>query len=148
MTGRDALPGVAKRRSEMELAMQALERTAARPSGQAQWADDLAERIHRLQVALNNHIAEVEPANALLDQITAQAPRLQRRVVETKQHHIVLSDLIQRLLQSVAAAKTADRMPVDSLRDSVVEVLTEMTRHRQDGADLIYDAYAIDIGGY
>jgi hypothetical protein len=148
MTGRDSLTGVAKRRSEMELAMQALERTAARPSGHADWADNLALQARRLQVALNNHIAEVEPPTALLDQITDQAPRLQRRVEGTRQHHIVLSGLIERLLESVAAAKTADPMPVDGLRDGVVEVLTDLTRHRQDGADLIYDAYAVDIGGY
>jgi hypothetical protein len=132
----------------MESAMQALERTAAGPSGDANWIDDLGKQIRRLQVALNNHIAEVEPPTALLDQITDQAPRLQRRVEGTRQHHIVLSDLIARLLESVAAAKTADTMPVGSLRDGVVEILSELTRHRQDGADLIYNAYDVDIGGY
>lgn len=74
MAGRDSLPGVARRRSEMESAMQALERTAAGPSGHANWIDDLGKEIRRLQVALNNHIAEVEPPTALLDQITDQAP--------------------------------------------------------------------------
>lgn len=48
----------------------------------------------------------------------------------------------------MAAAKTADTMPVDSLRDGVVKILSELTRHRQDGADLIYNAYDVDIGGY
>lgn len=148
MTGRDSLAGVARRRSEMEVALQDLERSAARPSAHTDWIDDLATRVHSLQVALNNHIAEVEPPTALLDRITDQAPRLQRRVEETRKHHIVLSGLIEQLLESMATAKTSDPIPVDSLRDGVVEVLTEMARHRQDGADLIYDAYAVEIGGY
>jgi hypothetical protein len=29
----------------------------------------------------------------------------------------------------------------------VLDVLVEIARHRQQGADLVYDAYHVDIGG-
>jgi len=36
---------------------------------------------------------------------------------------------------------------VDTLRADLTEMLCALAHHRQRGADLIYSAYAVDIGG-
>jgi hypothetical protein len=33
------------------------------------------------------------------------------------------------------------------VREQVTSVLSDLIRHRQRGADLVYRAYAVDIGG-
>jgi len=36
---------------------------------------------------------------------------------------------------------------VDAQRDRLLALLGSLVRHRQRGADLVYEAYAVDIGG-
>ena len=48
--------------------------------------------------------------------------------------------VVPQLIESGAAA--AD------IRVDVIDILNDFARHRQDGADLIYEAYDVDIGGY
>ncbi|MDJ0925521.1 MAG: hypothetical protein QNJ77_13255 [Acidimicrobiia bacterium] len=149
MTGaNDPLVGVARRRSDMEQALQDVEHAAAAPAGGESWLDDLNQAMTQLQTALQNHIVGVETPGALLDQIVERAPRLQRDAEQTKAHHVVLSKAATAILEEIAGARDVDDPPVEDIRSGIVYLLTEITRHRQSGADLIYNAYSIDIGGY
>lgn len=129
-------------------AMQHVERIAASASGKADWNDELTARVKELESALNRHIVEVESPSGLLDQIEDKAPRLQRLVEGTKHHHVVLTAMIDTLLGMISAARESGSPSVTTIRSAVSELLNELTRHRQDGADLIYEAYDVDIGGY
>lgn len=148
MAAKDSLAGAARRRSEMVLAMQQLEHTAASPAGDANWLDDLVHAVRHLELAINHHISEVETPGGILDDIVDTAPRLQRAAEETREHHKLLTDTATAVLDDLASAKTEDPIPVSFIRASVLELLGELARHRQRGADLIYDAYDVDIGGY
>jgi hypothetical protein len=148
MTASDAVEGAARIRSELEDALQQVERAVAAPAATVTWADEVTHRMRRLEIALNHHIAEVESRSGLLDQIVEQAPRLQRQVEDVKHHHMVLTRSITVILHKLRTARTVGTAPTDDIRKATIELLAEMTRHRQDGADLIYDAYDIDIGGY
>ena len=148
MTANDSLAGAARSRTEPELAMQRLEHASAGPSGQPAWIDEITTQARQVQLALNHHIVEVEAPASLLDDIVEQAPRLQRRVEGTKEHHIALVDLVEGLLDMLAATGDGSPAPVADIRARIVELLTELTRHRQDGADLIFEAYDVDIGGF
>ncbi len=140
----DSLTGAARRRSELEQALQNVEKSAAAPAAHESWGSDLASSVRQLQSALNHHVAEVEAPQALLEQIVEKAPRLQRAVESTRQHHAILAHAITDLLGKLGdpAATAAD------IRLDVIEILNDFARHRQDGADLIYEAYDVDIGGY
>ncbi len=144
----DSLQGAARRRSELELAMQQVEHTAAAPAANEAWADDLAHAVRQLEVALNHHTVEVEAPSGLLDQIVDTAPRLQRAAADTRRHHELLADLITELLGRIGDARGEGNPPVDDIRAAVLALLNELARHRQRGSDLIYEAYAVDIGGY
>ena len=146
MEGKDSLQGAALRRSEMMRAMQHLERTAASPAASGTWIADLTDGVRQLETALNRHIAEVEAPDGLLDQIVDTAPRLHRLTDETRRHHVSLTDATTALLNTLAGAQSD--VPVDEIRAAVLDLLNEIARHRQKGADLIHEAYDVDIGGY
>jgi hypothetical protein len=41
-----------------------------------------------------------------------------------------------------------DSAEPQALRDGLTDLLAELVRHRQRGADLVYEAYSVDIGGW
>ena len=140
----DSLTGAARRRTELEEALQNVEKAAAAPAAHKTWGQDLIAGAKQLQSALNNHIAEVEAPRGLLEQIVEKAPRLQRAVEGTRTHHAVLAHSITDLIDLIAGGEAA----ASDIRVDVIEILNDFARHRQDGADLIYEAYDVDIGGY
>ncbi len=148
MTANDSLADVARRRSQLELAMQQMAHVAAGAARQESWLGDMKSAVKDLEAALDNHIEEVEEPEALLDQIVYEAPRLQRRVEATIEHHVLLKGLVSDLLGALATSRQAEEPPATDIRGAVGEIMTELTQHRQDGADLIFEAYDVDIGGY
>ena len=144
----DPIAGAARHRTALAKAMQKVERVAARASSSADWNDALTASLKELEVALHGHINEVEGPSGLLDEIVDKAPRLQRDAEETIAHHGTLSNTVARLLDMITSAREFGTPPVSDVRAAIVELLNELTRHRQKGADLIYEAYAVDIGGY
>jgi hypothetical protein len=148
MEANKSLEGAALRRSELEVAMQQVERTAAAPAANTSWVDDLTHAVRQLEIALDHHIVEVEAPSGLLDQIVDTAPRLQRSAGETRRHHTLLTSEVIGLLGRLGTAREGGRQDVDGIRTAVIDLLNELARHRQQGADLIYEAYDVDIGGY
>ena len=144
---KDPIAGAARHRTAMVKAMQRVERVAARASGSSDWYDVLISGLTELETALHGHINEVESPSGLLDEIVDNAPRLQRAAEDTKTHHRTLSDMVAALQEMVASSRDSGTPPVSEVRAATVELLTELTRHRQKGADLIYEAYDVDIGG-
>ncbi len=144
MLANDSLTGAARRRTALEHALNSVERAAAAPAGNDTWGQDLGSSIRQLQSALHSHIAEVEAPRGLLEQIVEKAPRLQRAVEGTRNHHAVLAHAITDLLDLIEAGEATAK----DIRVDVIEILNDFARHRQDGADLIYEAYDVDIGGY
>lgn len=147
MTDNDSLVGVAQRRTELEVAMQLVERQAAAPSATANWQRDLLAVVQRLERAVHQHITHVEAPGALLEDILERAPRLQRAVEDTRTHHAVLAHALADLVKLLTAGD-GDPAPIGEIRAGVIEILNELALHRQDGADLIYEAFDVDIGGY
>lgn len=46
-----------------------------------------------------------------------------------------------------AQADGADAVAPDALRSEVLDLLVAVARHRQRGADLVYEVHNVDIGG-
>lgn len=144
MLASDSLAGAARRRNELEQALYNVEKAAAAPAGHESWGTGLASSVKQLQSAFNNHVGEVEAPRGLLEQIVEEAPRLQRAVESTRQHHAILAHSIVDLLGKIGDPDVA----AAAIRVNVIEIVNDFARHRQDGADLIYEAYDVDIGGY
>jgi hypothetical protein len=124
--------------------MMALERVAASPAGAESWQGQLAETIATLHDALDRHVEEVEQPTGLLSAALDAAPRLVPQVDRLRLDHDVIADRVDDLDRWVATPGPIDPA---ATRRRVMVVLGLLADHRQRGADLVYEAYAVDIGG-
>lgn len=146
MTADDRLAGVVQKRSKLGHAMQQVELAAAAAAGKESWTADLLKRLRKLESVWAEHIAEAEAPMGLHDRILGEAPRLQRSVEAIQlDHRTIASSIAEAVGTTANAGDDADK---EELRVMAMEVLLALARHRQHGADLIFQAYSIDIGGY
>jgi ATP-dependent Clp protease ATP-binding subunit ClpA len=145
MTSNESLAKAVRQRSQLGDAMQRVEEAAAAPAAKESWAEDLSERLLQLETAFDQHIIEAQSPTGILNQVVDQAPRLQNATEHLKREDDRIAQTIDDVIET-AEAGSAD--VVIGLRESVMEVLVDLARHRQQGADLLYEAYAVDIGGY
>jgi hypothetical protein len=94
--------------------------------------------------ALISHADDVERSEGLLIEILDAAPRLAGRIQTIKTEHVELLQRCDDLIETTraSAAKSPDPTLV---RRRVLNLLGHLTRHRQHGADLVYEAYNVDI---
>jgi hypothetical protein len=81
----------------------------------------------------------------LWEQIRTDAPRLDGKLRRLGREHLSLSAEIDGLFEELAIADDEPRLL--GLRERVTALLAQLARHRQRGADLIYEAYQRDVGG-
>jgi Hemerythrin HHE cation binding domain len=139
----DPLDQVRDRRAGLRAAIGQVERSLASPApGRAvAWSKDLAEQLDSLSAALDQHILLTEAPDGLLADIVEAAPRLTYQVEVARRDHRRL----RRQLNAVLAALPTEDAGVSKVRADVVTMLTGLVRHRQSGADLVYEAYNVDI---
>ena len=108
------------------------------------WSSDLRDELTNLSDALDQHIELTEASDGLLSDIAASAPRLAHRVQKAREDHVVLRAAVARALVGLPRGDGGDA-GVAPARDRVVELLTALVHHRHLGADLVYEAYTVDI---
>ena len=125
--------------------MDEAERSLARPAigREREWSENLGNQLRKLSSALEQHVVTTEGPEGLLTQIVDVAPRLKHRVDIALDDHTQL----RRQLGATLASLSTERWRVDELREQATHLLGHLTRHRQLGADLVYEAYSVDIEG-
>lgn len=130
------------RRSELLGAMERLEATVAKPAAPNGWPGAVDASLLELGDALRAHILEVEAPDGLLAEIVDVAPRLVAEVNTIKKEHVDLVRSWSRARQSLRGDGEAS---VTEVRRRVISLLGRLAIHRQRGADLVYEAYNVDI---
>ena len=142
-----ALAAAARRRRELREALVAFEDALASPFRDIEsWVRDVAERLEGLQTAFAEHVEETERPGGLYDEMSREASHVAARASRLRADHPAISTAIadgRRRLDGPLASE-AD---VDAVRDDLQRLMGRIVRHRQGGADLVWEAYAIDIGG-
>ena len=135
-----------KHRAGMRTAIGLVERSlsTAAHGRVAAWSKDLRDELTALSDALDQHIELTEASDGLLADIAAAAPRLTHRVDKAREDHVVLRAAVAQAIESLPPGDGGDA-GVAKARDRVVELLTALVRHRHLGADLVYEAYNVDI---
>jgi hypothetical protein len=136
------MEGVRRRRSELRQAMGDLERALARPAN-PEWIGRVRQALDRMNGDLRDHVVASEGADGLYAQILADAPHLSARVEHLVREHEALTTAIGALV----TAAESDSPDVVALRDQGTDFLVRLSRHRQAGSDLMFDAYDLDVGG-
>jgi len=112
------------------------------------WVTDVGAALYRLRGALEHHIEVTEDADGILAQIVQLAPRLAGPCDRLRQEHVELKGLLEGESSLFDGAPAApDSMWVEGRRRDITHVLGRLASHRQQGADLTYEAYGVDIGG-
>jgi hypothetical protein len=141
-TDAPGIDGVRSRRADLHAILVDLEDAiaAAAPGREEAWTEQVREQLERLGPSFADHIAATEGPDGLFDQVRRRSPRLDGHCRRLADEHGTIST-------QLAVAKAALDDGADSVRESVVDLLGQLVRHRQGGADLVYEAYAVDIGG-
>jgi hypothetical protein len=140
---------VGRRRAELRAAMDALERALASPAGPgvsaAAWSDRLRESLRRLYDAFAQHVSITEGPDGLYAELAQHSPRLAHAVVRLTDEHGDVVRRIEELLTMADVSAVAGHVP--EARKAGTELLVVLMRHRQRGADLVFEAFGLDIGG-
>ncbi len=148
MADRVQLDAVRTRREALYQAVVGLEDALTTPVGDGgRWRLRVAMAVDHAALRIEEHAEETEARGGFLDRVIREEPRLRRRVDQLKVDHERLEKEVDALRTAVALvddAAVADEAP--AIRNQAIELLGRLTRHRQRGADLIYEVYQVDIG--
>jgi hypothetical protein len=135
------------RRAELRESMSALEQALAAPASDrtGAWAERVHVALVELSADFREHIEVTEGADGLYSGLLTTAPRLSNSVASLTLEHIRIKGMADHLLTRMSGPTATD--DVDGSRDLATTLLAKLSRHRQRGADLVYEAYQIDIGG-
>ena len=143
-----ALAAAARRRRELREALVAFEDAIASPFRDIEsWRSRVAERLEALQDGLRGaRRGDGAPGWPLRRDVPGGA-----RTSPPARAGSARSTRRSRLRSPRAGgdstAPLVSEADVDAVRDDLERLMGRIIRHRQGGADLVWEAYAIDIGG-
>jgi hypothetical protein len=147
----EVIEGVRSRRAGLRTAMSALESALAAPAPHRvdEWRYGVREALAALHEVWTRHIVETEAPGAFLDELVDEAPRLSTPAARLRREHNEILGVINRAEKSLDQVLLDEDHDVfvDTLRADLTEMLCALAHHRQRGADLIYAAYDVDLGG-
>jgi hypothetical protein len=151
LTMPDAIEGVRLRRAGLRAAMSSLEQALAAPAPRRvdEWRLGVRDTLGALHEVWTRHIVETEAPGAFLDDLVTEAPRLATPVAHLRREHnevLAIINRAEKTLDQVLLDDDHDRW-VEGLRAELTTMLCSLAQHRQRGADLIFAAYDVDIGG-
>ena len=142
---RVVIDAIRVRRDRLYEAVLAVERALAAPAGDdpARWSASLAGPVDNLQEVLESHVAGTEGRDGLFEQMREDAPHLLHAVELLRDEHAPLLTSASAL--AAALPGVTDDDDVDAIRAQALELFHHLFEHRHRGAELVYDAYAVDI---
>ncbi len=112
------------------------------------WTALVRKELTGVRDAFEQHIIATEKPGGLYDEITARAPRLVGTVRRLRDEHPEIAETIASHLERFESGAVGDdAWPLEETRDDLQRFLGTVIRHRQRGADLVWEAYNVDIGG-
>ena len=144
----DPLEAARVQRESLYDALIGLEDALATPIGDAaRWRLRIAMAADHAAVRLADHIISSEGENGLLRQIDRDSPRLRCRTNRLRDDHLHLAAEARQLASSLAEMDDTEVVQQgEAVRMQALNLLSHLSRHRQRGADLVYEAYQVDIG--
>ncbi len=113
------------------------------------WTADVTKQLHALLTTIEEHIEVTERPGGLYDEIQQRAPHLANQIRRLHDEHPAMRDQTLALISRFETeAVGGERWGLDEARDDVQRLLGRVVRHRQHGADLVWEAYNLDLGGH
>ena len=113
-------------------------------SGTTTEAEILAEAMVLIRTAFSVHVEFAEGPGGLFEELLDDAPtEAAQEVDRLKRDHEVIVSIIDRV-----DGLLADGVGLgdERLSEAVAELVRLLTRHRRQGAEVLYNVYGVDIG--
>ncbi|MCZ7525732.1 MAG: hypothetical protein M5U14_04680 [Acidimicrobiia bacterium] len=133
------------RRDELRFALGTFERATTAALAGPGWTAGVRSGLDQLAGAFDNHVVVTEGFDGLYAEILERAPRLARAVERLREEHGELHRMIQDVKGRMSAGEL-DEAAREEVREVALALLAAFVRHRHRGADLVYEAYNLDIG--
>ncbi len=136
------------RRETLHEALVGLEDALTTPIGDAvQWRLRVAMAVDHAAHRLHDHVRQTEAPDGFLHRVVQDDPRMACRAERLAREHGPLQEAVERLQHALATISDHDVVEHGyEVRNQALDLMTALMRHRQRGADLIYEAYQVDIG--
>ncbi len=103
----------------------------------------ISAELSGLSLALSDHIRLTEGPDGLHAELISTQPRLTNDIrLLTKDH-----DVMECLIEATSVALESETPDESTISDQVGRLLERIERHRLRDAEMVYEAYAVDIGG-
>jgi hypothetical protein len=145
-----ALSEAKQRRATLHDAIVHLEMAISSPAAGRipEWTELVKKELIGVRDAFEQHVMVTEKPGGLYEEIITRAPRLDGTVRRLKDEHPDIKTKIDEMLRRCEAVEIgSDAWPLDDARDDLQRFIGIVIRHRQKGADLVWEAYNVDIGG-
>jgi hypothetical protein len=145
----NTIDAVRQRRAGMGSAMRDLEIAISSASRPVEvWTTQVRNALENLRAVVDHHIFATEAAGGFLDEIVETSPRLANSAHRLREEHGEIVDALSAASARLRAGPALDSEEwIDVMRDRLLALVGMLSRHRQRGADLVYEAYDVDIGG-
>jgi hypothetical protein len=140
-TPTSALHAARGQRLSLRRAIDEFQETLAAPAAAAD-TKRLSRVLDHLRVVFAVHVEVTESPGGLYEEIMEIAPRLANKIARFKREHAAITTAIAAALDDLRK----DPVP-RGLQGRLAHLLEGLARHRKRGADLVYEAYHVDIGG-
>lgn len=145
-----ALGEARKRRQTLHDAIVQLEMAISSPAAGrvADWSTQVTKDMVGVRDAFEQHLIATEKPGGLYEEIMERAPRLVGTVGRLSEEHPSIGTTVTELLARLETGNVgSEDWPLDKARDDLQRLMGSVVRHRQKGADLVWEAYNVDIGG-
>ncbi len=107
------------------------------------WRERLVRRLAPVRQEFAEHVRLTEGPAGRYAELLHHAPRLQHSVQRLVREH----DVIVVALDALRQAAERPGVSAEELRHATEHLVWALARHRQRGADLLWQAYQTDLGG-
>jgi hypothetical protein len=139
------LDAVRLRRAELRESLSQLEQALAASTLAESWGARVHQALSQLARDFEVHIRVTEGPDGLHETILAGDLRLANAVHALSAEHGDITAQLTAVLD--ATGSPLGSADVIAVRERATQLLGRIVRHRQKGADLVYEAFETDIGG-
>lgn len=144
------LKEAARRRKTLHETLVALEFATSSPAAGRipDWTAHVVKEITAVRDAWDQHVEHTEKPEGLYEEIVTMSPRLSGTIDRLRGEHPEITEAVGEMLARLEEVEIGGLpWPLDDARDDLQRLIGKVIRHRQKGADLVWEAYNVDIGG-
>ena len=146
-----ALEAAKRRRATLHDTIVHLEESISSPAAGRipEWTQQVLKEMTGVRDAWEQHVIVTEKPGGLYEEITDRSPRLVGNIQRLQGEHPSIGDGVEAMVTRLESTKITEdgAWTVDAARDDLQRFIGLVVKHRQRGADLVWEAYNVDIGG-